>query len=192
MAIDPVSIATGALQTIGSIFGGNAAENERKSRYLQYLSLIHRLKQEDLLATNKRNAGLIGNARQAALTRYAGGGGDPADAESAVLGAEQGAMTLGSQNVQDVLSHYRGLEAGAGADFANRPIEANAGDYLAEGAGALGGYYQNDKYLDMMQKYGTGGGTATNIPPPPNPNRYSDQGYGPVNKYGGYRMRLPQ
>ncbi len=180
--MDPFTIGGLAAQgvgVLGKLFGGNA-EQERQNRVRSIREFLARKKAEAVQLAAKRNAGMMANSRQAAMTRAAAAG-RSGEAESYILPAEYRASQVASENVDRAVAPYNQAEMNVEQDFANRPIEPGAFDYLGE-LGSIAADYgvQNEAVNAMRPAQSTPDLTVG--PPPEEPftgsPRFQEDTYG--------------
>jgi hypothetical protein len=159
--------------SLASKFFGKSDEQKRQDRYNDLLKSgekdYREAKSRALARVQKLGAGQIANSRQSAMRRAAAAG-RGGEAESFILPAQQGAMDTMQRTEANTEQHYDDqwldFKSSIGKDFADRPIEPDAFDYISEGLGQGANYMQQRDFIDAMNKYegGNAGTTTTGTP----------------------------
>lgn len=143
----------GVIGGIAGLFGGGDDEAERRKRFNTFLAQLAASRRNRSIEVARQTSGMIQQATAGAGRRARASGGD---AEDAILGAQQNAARIGSSAMDEALRPYEEMKMNAQADFADRPIEPNALDYISEGAGAFAQVFQNDRYIKALEASGGG------------------------------------
>ena len=172
----PVGAGIGAgIGLLGGLFGGGDDPEEISAeRFREYLKFLSEEKKKEIATTMpalaKMTSGLIQQA-SAGATRRATAEGDVASKESYVLPAVSRVARAGSDTqakaLMDIEGKYSSAAMGMAGQYAMRPQEATAWDYLMEVAPSVSGMINMNKIYSAMQKnpsnsyFNKGGNTDT-------------------------------
>lgn len=180
--MDPITgIGLGAqgVGLLGKALGIGGAENERQARIRSLREFLQRKKAEAIQRASVRNAGMMANSRQAALTRAAAAG-RTGEAESYILPAEQRAAQVASENVDRTVAPYNQAEINAETDFANRPIEPGFLDYLGEAGSVAADYGIQNENINAWKQGMMGSAVAAQGGPGAEGSSWGDLGIPPT------------
>jgi len=145
----------GGVGFLAGLFGGGDDEEERQKRFKEFLGMLGKEKRRRQIEAFKQSSGQIQQATAGAARRARAGG---KDAEDAIIPAATSGARVASENVRQSTAGIDQQIIDAHRDFADRPIEPNALDYLVQAGGAVGNYLQNDRLTEAIK--GSGAGAA--------------------------------
>lgn len=129
----------------GLLFGGDD-EDERNERFQEYMNILTNARRKTVADTSKTFSGVTANATSDARRR-AGAAGRQSNAEDYILPAEGQGMRAYAEALRKAVAPFDEEFLSANREFAGRPIEPNALDYLSEAGDAVSDIFQNEKLL---------------------------------------------
>lgn len=155
------TVIGGVAGFLGGLFGGESEEEVRQRRKKELVNNLIKARADALRREHLLQAGQAGYARQAGAERAAASGRTGADAEAFILPAEGNAISTIGNDILNTEQRYDNMLYNVENEFADRPIEPNAWDYLKEGGKALAEEKLNQDYIDTQRKAPIGTTTTT-------------------------------
>ena len=134
----------------GLLFGGDD-DDERNENFQEYMNILTNARRKTVADTSKTFSGVTANATSDARRR-AGAAGRQSNAEDYILPAEGQGMRAYAEALRKAVAPFDEEFLSANREFAGRPIEPNALDYLSEAGDAVSDIFQNEKLLNATKE----------------------------------------
>lgn len=145
----------GGIGAIGGLLFGKSDEEIRNEHFQQFLNVLAADRKKKIEETGKQFSGMVQQASSNARRR-AGAAGRQDNAEDYILPAQGQATRAYGDALRAALEPFDTAKLNAEAEFAGRPIEPGAMDYLAAGAGQYANYMQENKLIEALSKNPSG------------------------------------